>query len=480
MAFICAALVRKIRYHSYFYSRTCHRAFTLIKLIHKKIRNIFSKEGEEVHKSIIARNQHNISRKNISEPALKVLYRLKDSGYEAYLVGGGVRDSLLGLHPKDFDVTTNATPEQVNQLFRNSRLIGRRFRLVHVVFGREVIEVATFRATPSTQTSNNASKTSTSGMILRDNVYGNQDEDAMRRDFTINALYYNIVDFSVHAYAGGWEDLQERKIRLIGDPHTRYHEDPVRMLRAIRFKAKLGFEIEEETAAPIDELAPLLLQIPPARLFDEVLKLLLHGQALTTFRLLREYGLFKFLFPAAEDQYQHNEAALLIAENTMRNTDKRIASGRSVTPYFFISALLWPALKQQQQKLIGQGLPPAQALQLASDQVISAQIKNIAIPKRFTIPMREVWQLQPRLNKTQGKRTLDLLAHPRFRAAYDFLLLRQQSGEELKHQVQFWTDLQEKHPDLVGSRANNPAYDATKTITRKRKSRNRNNRSKPR
>lgn len=441
---------------------------------------MFSKEDEEIQKSIIPRNQHNISRRNISESALKVLYRLKDSGYEAYLVGGGVRDSLLGLNPKDFDVTTNATPEQVNKTFRNSRLIGRRFRLVHVVFGREVIEVATFRAPPSEEKPSKVAATSASGMILRDNVYGNQDEDAMRRDFTINALYYNIADFSVHAYAGGWEDLQARKIRLIGDPHTRYQEDPVRMLRAIRFKAKLGFDIEEATAAPIAELAPLLLQIPPARLFEEILKLLLHGHALATFQLLREYGLFNFLFPAAEEQYQHDSNALLIAENTMRNTDKRIASGRSVTPYFFMSALLWPALKQQQEKLISQGLPPAQALQLASDHTISTQIKSIAIPKRFTIPMREVWQLQPRLNKTQGKRTLDLLAHPRFRAAYDFLLLRQQSGEDLKHQVQFWTDLQEQHPDLVGSRANNPAYDATKTIPRKRRSRNYNNRSKPR
>lgn len=437
---------------------------------------MFSKEAMEAPLQIIPRSDHNISRDNISEPALKVLYRLKNAGYEAYLVGGGVRDSLLGLNPKDFDVTTNATPEQVNKIFRNSRLIGRRFRLVHVIFGREVIEVATFRATPSEEISNKSAQTSASGMILRDNVYGNQDEDAMRRDFTINALYYNIADFSVHAYAGGWEDLQNRQIRLIGDPQTRYQEDPVRMLRAIRFKAKLDFNIEPSTEAPIKELAPLLKQIPPARLFEEILKLFLYGHALTTFNLLREHGLFYYLFPSAEEQYKTDPEALLIAVNTMRNTDARIASGKSVTPYFFISALLWPALKRQQTKLEEQGLPANQAHQLAADQVVSTQLNSISIPKRFTIPMREVWQLQARLNKTQGKRTLDLLAHPRFRAAYDFLLLRQQSGENLKSLITFWTDLQEKHPELVGSRAGGP--DDRKAPPRKRR-RNNYQRTKP-
>ncbi len=451
----------------------------MIKLIPKKIRNIFSKEDTRAPLHIVPRNQHNISRDNISEPALKVLYRLKNAGYEAYLVGGGVRDSLLGLSPKDFDVTTNATPEQVNKIFRNSRLIGRRFKLVHVIFGREVIEVATFRATPSEEASNKSAQTSASGMILRDNVYGNQDEDAMRRDFTINALYYNIADFSVHAYAGGWEDLQNRQIRLIGDPHTRYQEDPVRMLRAIRFKAKLGFEIEPKTEAPIKELAPLLKQIPPARLFEEILKLFLYGHALTTFKLLREHGLFYYLFPSAEDQYASDPDALLIAENTMRNTDLRISSGRSVTPYFFISALLWPALKQQQSKLESQGVPANQALQTAADKVISVQLGSVSIPKRFTIPMREVWQLQARLNKTQGKRTLDLLAHPRFRAAYDFLLLRHQSGENLKTQIQFWTDLQEQHPELVGSRTGSPAYEDDQKAPPRKRRRNNFQRSRP-
>lgn len=450
---------------------------TLITLIPKKIRNIFSKDDMEAPLQIIPRDQHNISRSNISEPALKVLYRLRKAGYEAFLVGGGVRDSLLGLNPKDFDVTTNATPEQVNSLFRNSRLIGRRFRLVHVIFGREVIEVATFRATPKENASNKSAKTSDSGMILRDNVYGTQDEDAMRRDFTINALYYNIADFSVHAYAGGWEDLKKKQIRLIGDPHTRYHEDPVRMLRAIRFKAKLGFEIEPATAAPIKELAPLLKQIPPARLFEEILKLFLHGHALKTFQLLREYGLFYYLFPAAEALYKDDSFALLMAENTMSNTDKRVNSGLSVTPYFFISALLWPALNKQQSQLEAQGLPPSQAQQLAADQVIATQINSISIPKRFTIPLREVWQLQSRLEKAQGKKALSVLAHPRFRAAYDFLLLRQQSGESLAKRAEYWTELQELHPELIATRPS--TFDEKKRPAKKRPRRNPYQRSKP-
>lgn len=449
----------------------------MIKLISKKIRHIFSKEDMEASLQIIPRSDHNISRDNLSEPALKVLYRLKNAGYDAFLVGGGVRDALLGMQPKDFDVATNATPEQVHKTFRNSRLIGRRFRLVHVMFGREVIEVATFRATPKETASNNASKTSDSGMILRDNVYGNQDEDAMRRDFTINALYYNIADFSVHAYAGGWEDLQNRQIRLIGDPHTRYHEDPVRMLRAVRFQAKLGFSIEPSTEAPIKELALLLKQIPPARLFDESLKLFLHGQALTTFNLLRQQGLFAYLFPVAEECYAEDAHALVIAENTMRNTDERIASGKSVAPYFFLSAFLWPALKKQQDNLIEQGLPTNQALQVAADQVLSRQITSVAIPKRFTMSMRDVWHLQAKLKKTQGNKTLDVLAHPRFRAAYDFLLLRQQSGENLDNLIQFWTRLQEKHPELVGSK---PDKSRERKPTARKRRRNNYPRSKTR
>lgn len=396
--------------------------------------------------TVIPRDEHSISRSNISENALKVLYRLHKAGYQALLVGGGVRDNLLDLHPKDFDVATNATPEQVNKLFRNSRLIGRRFKLVHVVFGRDVIEVATFRAPPKEEHSNKVAATGDQGMILRDNVYGSKDEDAMRRDFTINALYYDIADFSVHAYAGGWQDMQQRQIRLIGDPETRYREDPVRMLRAIRFAVKLDFSIEAQTAAPIRDMAPLLMQIPAARMFEEVLKLFLHGRALDTFRMLREYNLFEPLFPATEQCLRDDPFALEMIENTMRNTDTRIRSGKSVTPYFFFASLLWPGMRRVQQEFEDQGLPPHPALQQAADRVIRQQVQCTAIPKRFSIPMREIWEMQLRLPKTQSKRVHELAQHPRFRAAYDFVLLREQSGEDLKGLGDWWTQYQEKHP----------------------------------
>ena len=425
----------------------------------RSVIDLFSRKKKKTQTApltIVPRDEHSISRTNISENALKVLYRLNKAGYQALLVGGGVRDTLLGLNPKDFDVATNATPEQVNHLFRNSRLIGRRFKLVHVVFGRDVIEVATFRAPPTDEHSSKVAAKGDQGMILRDNVYGNKDEDAIRRDFTVNALYYDIADYSVHAYAGGWEDLQNRRLRLIGDPETRYREDPVRMLRAIRFAAKLDFSIEARTAEPIPVLAPLLQQIPPARLFEEVLKLFLHGKALETLRLLREYQLFGHLFPLAEQCMRDDPQALTMAENTMRNTDERIRAGKSVTPYFFMASLLWPALVRIQREFEERGLPPHPALQKAADRVLSQQIQATAIPKRFSIPMREIWEMQPRLAKTQSRRCVELLTHPRFRAAYDFVLLREQSGENLNGIGKFWTQLQEQHPGLVGSR---PARD---------------------
>lgn len=416
----------------------------------KRVKQLFGQKSDsnDVQLRIIPRDEHTVSRSAISEPALKVLYRLRKAGYAAFLVGGGVRDNLLGLSPKDFDVATDATPEQVNQLFRNSRLIGRRFKLVHVVFGREVIEVATFRAPPSEEHSDKISRQGDQGMILRDNVYGNKDEDAMRRDFTINALYYNIDDFSVHSYAGGWDDLQAKQIRLIGDPETRYREDPVRMLRAIRFAAKLGFTIDADTAAPIRPMAPLLEQIPAARLFEESLKLILAGNAQETVRLLREYGLFAPLFPATETCMQEDAFAATLVDNTMLNTDARIQAGKSVTPYFFLAALLWPQVCRLQQEFEDEGLPPHPALQKAADRALAQQIKSTAIPKRFSIPMREIWELQLRLPKIRSRKAPELTQHPRFRAAYDFLLLRHQSGEELQELCDFWTQIQEEHPPV--------------------------------
>lgn len=402
--------------------------------------------------SVIPRDQHSISRSQLSDSALKVLYRLHNAGYQALLVGGGVRDTLLGMQPKDFDVATNATPEQVVKLFRNSRLIGRRFKLVHVVFGREVIEVATFRAPPREEHSAKQASTGDQGMILRDNVYGNKDEDAMRRDFTVNALYYDIADFSVHAYAGGWQDLQNKRLRLIGDAEVRYREDPVRMLRAIRFAAKLGFSLEADTERPIAQMAPLLQQIPPARLFEEVLKLFLHGQALHTYQQLQHYGLFAELFPQTADILAADDFCQMLVANTFANTDTRIQSGKSVTPYFFLAALLWPVVLQRMQALEAKGMPAQQALHKAADKAIAQQARTIAIPKRLSIPMREIWELQLRLPKTRSRRCQELLTHPRFRAAYDFVLLREQSGENLDGLGQWWTDFQAEHGPVTPQR----------------------------
>jgi len=305
--------------------------------------------------TIVPRDEHIISRSQISERALTVLYRLKNAGYGAYLVGGGVRDLSLGREPKDFDVATDATPEQVKSLFRNCRLIGRRFRLAHVHWGPDIIEVATFRALhPPGASDNNEDEASgervlEDGMILRDNVYGTIEEDALRRDFTINALYYNIGDFSVVDYAGGMADLKAGRIRLIGDPSVRYREDPVRMLRAVRFAAKLGFVIDDETAAPIPRMADALDDIPAARLFDEVLKLLMAGQGVETFESLRQHGLFRYLFPATDTALDDDADAQLLnfLVSALASTDQRVNDGRPVTPAFLFAALIWPAILTQ-------------------------------------------------------------------------------------------------------------------------------------
>ncbi len=393
--------------------------------------------------TVIARDHHTVSRRQISESALKVLRRLRDSGFDAYLVGGCIRDILLGHHPKDFDVATNATPEQVRGLFRNSRLIGRRFKLVHVQFGREIIEVATFRADHDSATKHQqTSKVSSSGRILRDNVYGNIEQDALRRDFTMNALYYTSADFSIHDYTNGLRDIKQRKIRLIGDPKTRYQEDPVRMLRAVRFAAKLDFTIEKATAAPIKELAPLLEDIPAARMFDEVLKLLQSGKGLKTFHLMQEYDLFRPLFPATDQALQQDPFYQRLIEQALSNTDERLRQQKPVTPAFLFATMLWGPLLACRKDIEDQGIPPIPALQQAMQVVLSNQANHISIPKRFSIPMREIWEQQDRLPRRHGKRSDQLLEHPRFRASYDFMLLREQAGEPLKELCDWWTEYQ--------------------------------------
>ena len=405
-------------------------------------------QSQTIESTIIPRSDHGISRANISENALKVLYRLKNAGYEAYMVGGGVRDLSLGREPKDFDVATDASPEEVKDLFRNCRLIGRRFRLAHVHFGREIIEVATFRALhdgDAGESDEEADVQIEDGRILRDNVYGTLEEDALRRDFTINSLYYNIADFSVVDYTGGMGDLKAGLIRLIGDPETRYREDPVRMLRAARFAAKLGFRIDEDTARRIPEMAALLEHIPQARLFEEVLKLFMAGMAVETFEVLRHYGLFRQLFPGTEACIDGDEtgAWMQFVASALKNTDDRIAEGKPVTPAFLFAALLWPVVRGQFDALLAEGWNEVPALQKAASEAIDAQVRRVAIPKRFSIPMREIFTLQPRFEKRNGRRPFRLAAHPRFRAAYDFLLLRAEVDDADAELAKWWTDFQQ-------------------------------------
>lgn len=379
---------------------------------------------------VLTRDQHGVSRKDISPNALKVLYRLNDAGYEAYLVGGCIRDLLMGQQPKDFDVVTNAHPDQVRQVFKNCRLIGRRFRLAHVVFGREIIEVATFRGHHSGGEEEETVPTSVRsdhGQILRDNVYGTIEEDAERRDFTINALYYSVNDFAIYDFANGVEAIQNRRIELIGDPETRYREDPVRMLRAVRFATKLNMDIAPATAAPIAELAVLLKNIPAARLFDESLKLFMAGKAFDNFVLMRDSGIIKQLLPQLHKvlkQDSEDKAFNLIA-NALQNTDERVAQDKPVTPAFVYAALLWyPVERRMQTLLVESGLNEIDALNIAMTEVLDDVQRVIAIPKRFSMSIRDIWSLQTRMSKRAGRRAFKLLELPKFRGAFDFLQQR--------------------------------------------------------
>ncbi|MDP9084424.1 MAG: polynucleotide adenylyltransferase PcnB, partial [Pseudomonadota bacterium] len=424
---------------------------------------------------IIPRSEHSISRAAISPNALKVLYRLKDAGYQGFLVGGAVRDLLLGITPKDFDVATNALPEEVRRLFRNCRLIGRRFRLAHVHFGNEIIEVATFRAAAAPEREDAevedgegeagaAEDVSDSGVeadftapndsehrafdprgrILRDNIYGTIEEDVWRRDFAANGLYYNIDDFSIWDFVDGVSDVRARRLKLIGDPETRYREDPVRMLRAVRFAAKLDFSIEPNTEAPINRLAYLLDGVPAARLFDECLKVFLSGFGAKSYRLLQQYGLFEHLFPlsAAAFALPPYAYAASMLERGLVNTDERIAADKPVTPTFLFAVLLWSAVLRELNERQAGPAPDLALLMQACDTVLRAQQSRVAIPRRFAIPMRELLMLQPRFNRRSGVKSLSLLQHPRFRAAYDFLLLRAQCGVADPELAQWWTDIQ--------------------------------------
>ncbi|KII77505.1 polynucleotide adenylyltransferase PcnB [Vibrio renipiscarius] len=434
----------------------------------------------ELALNIITREEHNISRKQISDNALKVLYRLHGAGFDAFLVGGGVRDLLLRHSPKDFDIATNATPEQIRSLFKNCRLIGRRFRLAHIMFGRDIIEVATFRGHHQEPNKNIAAQ-SKEGMLLRDNVYGSIDEDAERRDFTINAMYYNIDNFAIHDYARGNEDLEDKLVRLIGDPETRYREDPVRMLRAIRFAVKLDFDIEEDTAAPIEELAHLLKEIPSARLYEESLKMLQTGYGLETYHLMREYNLFQPLFPTVSEFFTEDYASKAeeMLDLVLDSTDQRIEEGKRVNPAFMFAAMLWYPLQAKAEELMEtRKLCDYDAIMEASNIILDEQVRTIAIPRRHTATIREIWQLQMRLPRRNGKRAFRLMELNKFRAGYDFLEMRAEvEGGETEKLAKWWNKFQNSgrniRQEMAAELDNEPA---AKSGQRRRKSSSRNRR----
>jgi len=384
--------------------------------------------------------EHGIAVRQLCPNATEVVRRLQDDGYEAYIVGGSVRDLLVGKVPKDYDVATDATPEEVKTVFPRCRLIGRRFRLAHVRLGGSLIEVATFRGP---QESTDARHTHATGRILRDNVWGSLEEDAVRRDFTMNALFLDPISGEIQDFVGGYKDLAERKLRLIGDPVTRYREDPVRLLRAARFVAKLGVELEQGTAAPVVELAPLLNDIPPARLFEEFCKLFMTGHAARTLEAMQRFALTRALFPVLPGKGITGKAVIgPLVLQAMKNTDKRIAVQKPVTPAFLVAALLWQPVQARATTLMASGLQEYQALDQAAGEVLAKQVQQMAIPRRFSVITREIWVMQPRFKNTRGKRAKRLLGERWFRAAYDFLLLRAVEDPSLQDLCDHWTEAQ--------------------------------------
>lgn len=409
----------------------------------------------------IAADTHRIDPSRISANARNVVQTLQKAGFEAYIVGGAVRDLLLGLKPKDFDVATNATPEQVKPLFRRAFIIGRRFRIVHVMFGRDLIEVSTYRALhdaqASTQVQGNertsrhalADKTlavDSSGRVLRDNVWGSLDDDAERRDFTVNALYFDPVRNIIVDYHQGLDDMRKRRLRMIGEPTLRYREDPVRMLRVARFAAKLGFDIEPKTLEPVAECADLLANVPAARLFDETIKLLQTGHAVASLQQLRKLGLHHGLLPLLDPVLEKPEGERFIT-SALEDTDARIAQGKTASPSFLFACLLWHDVELRWQSLISNGVPTMEALDQAADDVLAAQAERLAIQRRIATDMREIWALQTRFERRTPRYANGLVAHQRFRAAFDFLSLRARSGQAEPALVQWWEEFQAADAD---------------------------------
>lgn len=414
-------------------------------MIRRLISKVFGRKSRATppRAQILPSAAHGIDRSLIDDCAIRTCETLAAAGFKAYVVGGAVRDLLLGKKPKDFDVATDATPEQVRKLFRRSRIIGRRFQIVHVMCGRETIEVTTFRANGEKEAEDEDDRpTDEHGRLLSDNVFGSMEDDAARRDFTINALYYDPAREEVHDYFGGVADCKARVLRMIGDPETRFREDPVRMLRAVRLAAKLDFHIDEATRRPVANLAPLLANIPRARIFDEALKLLLSGHALRGVHQLRAEGLHHGMLPLLDTILDDPTGERFIAL-ALKSTDQRIQTDRPSSPAFLFGALLWPQVRKGWREREAAGEKPQPALFLAMDAVLDAQREQLAIPRRYDGMMKEIWALQPRFEQRGGQRPYRLLEHPRFRAAYDFLLLRAEAGEVPAELGDWWTRFQD-------------------------------------
>ena len=418
-------------------------------MIKRFIDNLFSRRGAArvTHKDakpvIYTKEKHGIEREAISRCARRTCEELQRAGYLAFVVGGAVRDLLAGMSPKDFDIATNATPEEVRSVFRRSRIIGRRFQIVHVLCGADTVEVATFRAHFARE---DADQRDEHGRMLSDNIFGTQAEDALRRDFTMNALFYDPVKEEVWDYVHGLKDLKVRQLVMIGDAATRYREDPVRMLRAARLAAKLGFTIDSRTREPIRSLKHLLENVPQARLFEEILKLLLSGNAVEGVRLLRELELHRGLLPLLDTALEDSETGPF-AMAALRATDERLAAGKPVSPAFLLAALLWGQVERNARRFEAQGQPAIAALHSAMHEALEAQRDTLAIPRRFDATMKELWLMQPRFLQRGGHRPFRILEHPRFRAAYDFFALRAASANAPQEVARWWEDFQAANTD---------------------------------
>ncbi len=434
-------------------------------MLKKLIKRVFSGKPKPKAAKVYAKAEHGVGRDRLSRGALQTVDGLAKAGYAAFVVGGAVRDLLLGLPPKDFDVATNATPEQVHAVFRRSRLIGRRFRIVHVLFGAETVEVSTFRTADLTE-----AETDEHGRVLRDNTFGSIEDDATRRDFTINALYYNAADETVIDYHGGVGDLRKKTLRIIGDPVVRFREDPVRMLRVARFAAKLGFKIDAKTREPIKEMSTLLSNGPSSRLFDEMMKLLLSGHAVATVKQLRADGLHNGLLPLLDVVLEQplGEKFVTLA---LARTDERIVQGKGVAPGFLFAALLWHEVQKTWNALKAKGEAATPALFEAMNVVLDTQTEKLAIQRRFVADMREIWSVQPRFERRSGRTPFKLLEHPRFRAAYDFMLLRAESGEIDRDIGDWWTRFYDANADERNEMTTAAASSAAEPKKRRRRRR---------